>query len=420
MLTIVAPAKLDDVREVCGRWDLDATVIGEVTDSSMLRVLWHGEMRRRHPGAPARRRVARHPHALVQAGLPRRRPGRRHERRLPGPGRPGRRAARAARRAQHRQQALGLRAVRLHRRRPTPCRSPAPTPPCCASRARHAASPSSTDCNGRHCYLDPYRGAKAAVAEAARNLSCAGALPVAVTDCLNFGNPEKGDIYWQFEQAVEGMAEACEALRHAGGLGQRELLQRELRQRHLPDAGGRHAGRLRRRRRGTWTTRFKRRGRPGRAARPGRRGLAGRLRVPEGPLRPRRGPRARRRPRAREPRCKRRCAKASAPASSRAPTTAPRAAWPSPWPSAPSPAARRAAPLRRPRGALGPARPLSRRRRRRAQRPRPDLALFAEGPSRVLVTVRPDHLAALLHLLDGSAARRARQGDWRRRAGYHG
>ena len=70
----------------------------------------------------------------------------------------------------------------------------------------------SNDCNGRHCYLDPYRGAKAAVAEAARNLACAGALPVAVTDCLNFGNPEKGEIYWQFEQAVEGIAEACEAL----------------------------------------------------------------------------------------------------------------------------------------------------------------------------------------------------------------
>ena len=56
----------------------------------------------------------------------------------------------------------------------------------------------SNDCNGRHCYLYPYRGAKAAVAEAARNLACAGALPVAVTDCLNFGNPEKGEIYWQF------------------------------------------------------------------------------------------------------------------------------------------------------------------------------------------------------------------------------
>ncbi|HEX5641115.1 MAG TPA: AIR synthase related protein, partial [Thermoleophilia bacterium] len=70
----------------------------------------------------------------------------------------------------------------------------------------------SNDCNGRHCYLDPYRGAKAATAEAARNLACSGALPVAVTDCLNFGNPEKGEIYWQFEQAIEGMAEACEAL----------------------------------------------------------------------------------------------------------------------------------------------------------------------------------------------------------------
>ena len=68
------------------------------------------------------------------------------------------------------------------------------------------------DCNGRHCYLDPYRGGKAAVAEAARNLSCVGALPVAVTDCLNFGNPEKGEMYYTFEQAVEGMAEACEVL----------------------------------------------------------------------------------------------------------------------------------------------------------------------------------------------------------------
>ena len=70
----------------------------------------------------------------------------------------------------------------------------------------------SNDCNGRHCYLDPYRGAKAATAEAARNLACTGALPVAVTDCLNFGNPEKGETPYMFVEAVEGMAEACEAL----------------------------------------------------------------------------------------------------------------------------------------------------------------------------------------------------------------
>lgn len=67
-----------------------------------------------------------------------------------------------------------------------------------------------TDCNGRYCYLDPYLGAQIAVAEAARNLACSGARPLAVTDCLNFGNPEKPEVFWQFRRCVEGMAEACE------------------------------------------------------------------------------------------------------------------------------------------------------------------------------------------------------------------
>ena len=66
-----------------------------------------------------------------------------------------------------------------------------------------------TDGNGRYCYLDPFTGGKIAVAEAARNLSCKGALPRAVTDGLNFGNPEKEEIYWQLEEAIKGMSEAC-------------------------------------------------------------------------------------------------------------------------------------------------------------------------------------------------------------------
>ncbi len=70
----------------------------------------------------------------------------------------------------------------------------------------------SSDCNGRYCYLDPYQGAKIAVAEAARNVISAGAKPLAITDCLNFGNPEKPEIFWQFEKAVKGMAEACRVL----------------------------------------------------------------------------------------------------------------------------------------------------------------------------------------------------------------
>jgi phosphoribosylformylglycinamidine synthase subunit PurL len=69
-----------------------------------------------------------------------------------------------------------------------------------------------TDCRGRYCYLDPKGGGAAAVAEAYRNLSCVGAEPVALTDCLNFGSPEKADAYYQLAACIEGMAGACEVL----------------------------------------------------------------------------------------------------------------------------------------------------------------------------------------------------------------
>ena len=70
----------------------------------------------------------------------------------------------------------------------------------------------STDCNSRYCYLDPFVGSQIAVCEAARNVACSGAKPMAITDCLNFGNPEKPEIMWQFKKAVEGMSEACKIL----------------------------------------------------------------------------------------------------------------------------------------------------------------------------------------------------------------
>jgi phosphoribosylformylglycinamidine synthase len=70
----------------------------------------------------------------------------------------------------------------------------------------------SVDCNARWCFLDPRLGAAHAVAEAARNLSCVGAEPAGITDCLNFGNPEHPRTMWQFERAIEGMSQACEVL----------------------------------------------------------------------------------------------------------------------------------------------------------------------------------------------------------------
>jgi phosphoribosylformylglycinamidine synthase len=70
----------------------------------------------------------------------------------------------------------------------------------------------SVDCNARFCYLDPYLGAMHAVAESARNVACAGAMPLGATNNLNFGNPERPEIMWQFGEAVRGIGDACRAL----------------------------------------------------------------------------------------------------------------------------------------------------------------------------------------------------------------
>jgi phosphoribosylformylglycinamidine synthase len=70
----------------------------------------------------------------------------------------------------------------------------------------------STDGNGRYCHLDPRAGAAIAVAEAGRNVVATGARPAAITDCLNFGNPEKSEVFWQLKESVEGMAYACREL----------------------------------------------------------------------------------------------------------------------------------------------------------------------------------------------------------------
>ena len=117
---------------------------------------------------------------------------------------------------EHLQQALGLRAVRLHgadQHRAGPRRR--------SRRDAHQGQREpgherglamALDGNGRWCYLDPKLGAKLAVAEAARKVACTGAMPVAATNCLNFGNPEKPEIMAQLSAAIDGIAEACTAL----------------------------------------------------------------------------------------------------------------------------------------------------------------------------------------------------------------
>jgi phosphoribosylformylglycinamidine synthase subunit PurL len=81
-----------------------------------------------------------------------------------------------------------------------------------AIRGTRKALAMTTDCNGRYVYLDPFVGGAIAVAEAARNVVCSGAEPLAITDNLNFGSPEKPEIFWQFEKAADGISEACRQL----------------------------------------------------------------------------------------------------------------------------------------------------------------------------------------------------------------
>lgn len=79
-------------------------------------------------------------------------------------------------------------------------------------RGTNKALAMTADCNSRYLYLDPEIGGKIAIAEAARNIVCSGAEPLALTDCLNYGSPEKPDIFWQLEKSTDGMSEACRVL----------------------------------------------------------------------------------------------------------------------------------------------------------------------------------------------------------------
>ena len=97
-----------------------------------------------------------------------------------------------------------------------------------------------TDCNGLFCALEPRQGARHAIAEAARNLTCAGAVPLAVTDNLNFGNPHKPENFWQLRECVEGLAEGCRAFDTPGDRRQRFALQPEPAGFDRPHADGRH------------------------------------------------------------------------------------------------------------------------------------------------------------------------------------
>jgi phosphoribosylformylglycinamidine synthase II len=209
MLAIVAPDRWEGVRAVCESWDLDATIVGEVTSTKHLRVFFGGEMVGDMEAA-----------ALVEPPcyeIPRERPAHEVDEPLdpadyPMPattleeilldlaGSPNIASRRWVWRQYDHQVQLNTVIV------------PGGDAALLRIKKTGAGIAVCTDGNGRHTYLDPYRGGKAAVAEAARNVSCVGAKPIAITNCLNFGNPDNGPIAYQLAQAIEGMAEACGVL----------------------------------------------------------------------------------------------------------------------------------------------------------------------------------------------------------------
>jgi phosphoribosylformylglycinamidine synthase len=211
MLLVAERGREREVFEVFHKWGLDAVEIGRVTDDGKLRVLNHGTVAAEIPA-----------HAIAEEGP-------RYNRPIAAPSAPPIPAAKLVKFA-----AEGTDLTENFRR--------LLASPSIASKAwitqqydsmvrtntnigpgsgdaavlrlkeTKRAIALSTDGNGRWCFLSPRLGAMHAVAEAARNVACTGARPIAATNCLNFGNPEKPDVMWQFSEAIDGVAEACLAL----------------------------------------------------------------------------------------------------------------------------------------------------------------------------------------------------------------
>jgi len=204
MVAVVSPEQLDAVEEVCDRWELAHARIGEVTETAELRAYFDGDLVGAIPAAyltdeAPRYDVPRQPRTPAEpAAAPQGPPTK--DALLELLGSPNLRSrAWVFRRYDH---LVGSRTVR----RPGLDAAVLRLRPSCRGLAI------SLDGSGRIARLDPHTGGAMAVLEAARNVACAGGEPLAITDCLNFGNPEKPEIAWELAEAIEGMSAACEAL----------------------------------------------------------------------------------------------------------------------------------------------------------------------------------------------------------------
>lgn len=209
MLCVVKKGFEDNVKKVFEKWDLHCEIIGEVTNDGLLHIEYEGEQKAVIPayelvlggGAPVYTRETKEPEYLQ--------------------------ATRAFDFSKLNEPANIADAFKIifsspnivskkwaYEQYDSMVRTNTIVGPGCDAAVIHIkdtdkALAMKTDCNSRYVYLNPKEGTKIAVAESARNIICSGGIPLAITNCLNFGNPYKPENYWQFSQAIEGMGEAC-------------------------------------------------------------------------------------------------------------------------------------------------------------------------------------------------------------------
>ncbi|RBQ17873.1 phosphoribosylformylglycinamidine synthase subunit PurL [Spongiactinospora rosea] len=217
MMAVVTPADIPAFMEICRKWDIPATVIGEVTDTGRLVMTWHGEtIVDIEPGTAADEGpVYQRPYAepAGQHALNADDPSR-----LPRPDDLGATLLRLLGSPNLASKEWVTGQYDRYVRGNTVLAQPADAGVLRIGEVMPGASETvrgialATDGNGRYARLDPYAGAQLALAEAYRNVAVTGARPLAVTNCLNFGSPEDPEVMWQFAEAVRGLADACRAL----------------------------------------------------------------------------------------------------------------------------------------------------------------------------------------------------------------
>lgn len=204
MLIIAKRGRENVVREIFAKWDVPCAEIGRVTDDGMMRVCNNGSLAAEIPAKPLADEAPLYSREALAPPPPPVNPA-------PIPEIDNREALRQLLRDPNIASKNWVYRQYDHMVRTGTVVWPGSDAAVFRVRAANKILAATSDCNSLYCRLDPREGGRIAVAEAARNLTCSGAVPLAVTDNLNFGNPYKPEIFWQLREAVEGLAETCRA-----------------------------------------------------------------------------------------------------------------------------------------------------------------------------------------------------------------